>query len=142
MVRVGVGVGEGHDHDAQRTDETAERHDSDGEQEPHADDGDEDSPAQEALLPFAAQATDVRGVHEGVVEGQRHLEDGQQRHDQQRLHVAGQDGVHCNESEDERRSDGCEAVIPPHVDHSPFKREYGGGCFSLCPLPLERASLR
>ena len=53
----------------------------DREDQPHAEDGDQDADGQEDLLPEAAHPPQDGGVDDRVVEGQRDLEDRQDRDD-------------------------------------------------------------
>lgn len=58
-----------------------DRHDDHGEDQAHAEHGDEDTDGEEDLLPEGIHLLQDSGVDHRVVEGQRDLEDGEDRHD-------------------------------------------------------------
>jgi hypothetical protein len=59
----------------------AEGDDHDGEDQPHAEHGDQDADREEDFLPEGTHLLQDSGVDHRVVEGQRDLEDGQDRHE-------------------------------------------------------------
>lgn len=64
-----------------RTDLGADGDDHDREDQAHAEDRDQDADGEEDLLPEGIHLLQDPGVDHGVVEGNRYLEDGQDRHD-------------------------------------------------------------
>ncbi|MPL94347.1 hypothetical protein SDC9_40500 [bioreactor metagenome] len=68
----------------ERADAGGDHHDQQREQDAHAEDGDEDAPGQEAVLPGGAHVLQPVRVDDRVVEGERNLEHCQHRGDQQK----------------------------------------------------------
>ena len=61
-----------------------QRHHDDREEQPHAEDGDDDAEGQEEPLPPRVHPAQHGRIDDRVVERQRDLEDGQDRHDERR----------------------------------------------------------
>lgn len=78
---VTVGLVEREVHRLDGTELRADRDDDDGEDQPHAEDGDQHTDREEDLLPEGIHLLQDSGVDHRVVEGQRDLEDGKDRDD-------------------------------------------------------------
>ena len=78
-----LGLGGREDHRLDRADLGRDHDDEEREEDPHPEDGDQDAPGQEAALPFGAHRLQLVGVDDGVVEGQRDLEHGEDGHDEE-----------------------------------------------------------
>ncbi len=58
-----------------RTNARGDDHDQQREHDTHAENGDEDAPRQEALLPDRGHVLELVGINDGIIEGQRDFED-------------------------------------------------------------------
>ena len=83
---VGIGIGlEDRDVECgERAHLRGDRHDRQREEDAHAEDGDDDAPGQEALLPDRRHVLQLAGIDNGIVEGKRDFKHAEHRADEER----------------------------------------------------------
>lgn len=108
-----VGVRDGEVDHGDRVQVGGDRDDGDGEDEPHAEDGDEDAPRHEATLPRQGHGGQHHGVDDGVVEGERDLQ-----HTQDQVADEGLDShQHADADTDDGRDTEVDSVVSKCFSH-------------------------
>ena len=108
-----------------RADAGGDDDDQQREDDAHAEDGDDDAPGQEPVLPDRRHVLELVGIHDGIVEGERNLQHRENGADEE-------DGRHAGKRSGRLPAQPCaERKADDGRDECPFEIGEGGLAFAV-----------